>query len=132
MDGSRRSFNVVCPLISLHTEFSINCSALVALLPRRSLSFACTGSVCSKKRHAVLHASKQTHCDRQPSLRSTVSHSALSSSSLYVPHLDIFQFRLIETGFEATSRPTTIALLLYHYSLLQTAKTICSQNVYTT
>jgi len=48
----------------------------------------------------------------------------------YVPRLDSFQFRLIDTGFEATSRHTAIALRLYHYSLLLTAPTISLQNVY--
>ena len=119
-NGSRRSFRVVCPLISLHTEFSISCSALVELQLRRSLSVGCTRSLISKKRYAVLHASKHTHCDRKPSLRSPVSNSTMSSLSLYVPHLDIFQFRLIDTGLEATSRHTTIALRLYHYTLLLT------------
>jgi hypothetical protein len=39
-------------------------------------------------------------------------------------HLDVFQFPLIDTGLEATSRHTAIALRLYHYSLLLTATTI--------
>ena len=131
-NGSRRSFNVVCPLISLHTEFSINWSALVELELRWSLSFPCTESVRSKKRYAALHWSKQTYCDRKPSLRSPVSKSTLSSLSppLYVPHLNIFQFRLTDTRFAATSRHTTDALRLYHCSLPLTATTISLENVY--